>query len=249
MAGAVDSYYDEVKELQADKVHLESGRIVRTDALLFGTGWEDSLGYLPPSLRAELGLPYPLGAESDFTPDQVLASEEWVQLETKASTDILTQYPILANPPPHVRSSMANAPYRLYNLVVPVDDPTRSFAAIGMLQTTNYFRTGEAQSRWVTAYFDGKVGLPPLAERRDDVAHFVAWCRRRYLSSGNDGNSVNFDTLSYTDRLFAQLGLKSHLKSGWAYFFSPNRAEDYKGLGQEYAEKYGDDSDANGLER
>ncbi|CAK3813347.1 FAD-dependent monooxygenase [Lecanosticta acicola] len=239
IATFVDSYYDELQELEGNTIRLGSGRTIQTDTLLLGTGWQDSLSYLAPSLRAELGLPYPLKSESQLDQGQILAAKQWSQREHEADAKIVEKYPLLAEPPQHVRSPTTESPYRLYNLVVPVDDPSHSFAVVGMLGTTNYFRTGEAQALWITAYFDGRLTLPAVDERKDDVAHFVAWCRRRYLSTGNDGNSVNFDTLRYTDRLFEQLGLVSHLKTGWSYFFSPNTAQDYAGLQKEYIEKYG----------
>jgi hypothetical protein len=121
----------------------------------------------------------------------------------------------------------------------PLED--RNFACIGLVNTTNYFRTGEAQALWLTAWFDGvltsspsassssssssslkdpkkgteknerKAFLPPPPARRNAVAAFIAWNKRRYLSLGVEGNSVSFDTLRYTDHLLEEIGLKSHL--------------------------------------
>lgn len=239
VAGSAESFYDEVKILGEHDIHLQSGRSIRADVLLVGTGWQGSLGYISPALRAKLGLPYPLAAESDFNENQLAAAREWESMEREADAEVITTYPALSTPPAHTRTPINDAPYRLYNLMVPVDDPSRSLAVMGMIGTTNYFRTGEAQARWITAYFDNQVNLPPVSKRRDQVAHFVAWTRRRYLSSGNDGNSINFDTFRYTDRLYAELGLDSHIKRGFAYFFSPNRASDYVAVGREFLDRFG----------
>lgn len=218
---------------------MGSGETIKSDALLLGTGWRNSLDYMSPSLRADLGLPHPLTA--DLNNDQVNTSQNWSGREQSADKDIIASFPALADPPKHVRTPTNESPFRLYNLTIPVNDESRSFACIGQISTTNYFRTGEIQSLWVTAYFDGHLTLPPLEERKDQVAHFVAWNRRRYLSSGNAGNSVVFDTWRYTDRLLQDLGLKSHLKGMFGHLFSPNRAQDYAELRAEYIELYGTD--------
>jgi len=105
----------------------------------------------------------------------------------------------------------------------------------------NYFRTSEVQAVWATAYLDGKLKLPGLEEREREVALFVAWCRRRYLSNGEKGNHMTFEMMGYTDKLLAELGLRSHHR-GWFWdYFGPGTMSDLRGVGEEYVRKYGRD--------
>ncbi|KAL9051414.1 MAG: hypothetical protein Q9162_006021 [Coniocarpon cinnabarinum] len=234
----MDLFNDEIDHLRGREVCLKSGKCLQTDAILLGTGWRNSLDYMSPSLRASLGLPYLLTAE--LNRDEATAARRWFQREQDADVNITAAFPVLADPPTaHARSPVHESPFRLYNLVVSLDDDTRSFACIGQINTSSYFRTGEIQSLWVTAYFDGKLTLPPLEQRADDVAHFVAWNRKRYLRSGEEGNVVVFDTLRYTDRLLDEVGLESYHKGWLAHYLTPNRARDYAGLRDEYVQRFG----------
>jgi hypothetical protein len=261
LADHVDVYYDDIASLSPSPssppssatglITLRSGRTISTSALLLGTGWQPSTSFLPPSLCARLGLPYALGAEETFPAAQQAAAHRWREAERAADAAVVARYPILGEPPAHASHPVTRAPWRLYNLMVPVgggdgerntgeegeeeEGEDRSFACIGLLNTTNYFRTGEAQALWLTAWFDGRLtssssnnnndnnnrrtkgsppaSLPSPSARRSAVASFIAWNKRRYLSLGAEGNSVSFDTLRYTDHLLRELGLRSHLPS------------------------------------
>ena len=48
-----------------------------------------------------------------------------------------------------------------------------------------------------------------------------------------------FEQAGYTDRLLAEVGLKSHRKAWWRNFSAPARPEDFKGLREEYVRLYG----------
>ena len=147
---------------------------------------------------------------------------------------------MLANPPPHHRKHVTRTPYRLYKHIAPLSDidGARSIVFIGQICVGNYFRAVEAQSLWATAYLDKKLVLPEVEERQEEVALFTAWCRRRYLNNGEGGNWMTFELVGYTDRLLEQLGLKSHRKGWFKDLFEPCKASDFKGLREEYLEKY-----------
>lgn len=258
IAANVDIYYDDIASLSssptspsAGTITLTSTRTLTTTALLLGTGWRPSTTFLSPSLCATLGLPYPLSAEPTFSPAQQANAQRWRAQESRADEAVIKRYPILGNPPEHASNPVTRAPWRLYNLMVPLTAASsssssdeedissdeipeipideRNFACIGLLNTTNYFRTGEAQALWLTAWFDGILtssaspaspaekgkstppSLPSPTHRRSAVASFIAWNKRRYLSLGVDGNSVGFDTMRYTDHLLREIGLRSHL--------------------------------------
>ena len=92
---------------------------------------------------------------------------------------------------------------------------------------------------WATAYLDKKLALPDASARQKEVALFTAWCQRRYLTNGEKGNWVTLELVGYTDRLLEQLGLKSHLKASWfRNYFEPCKQSDFKGLKDEYVERY-----------
>ena len=77
-----------------------------------------------------------------------------------------------------------------------------------------------------------------MEERQEDVALFTAWCRRGYLNNREGGNWMTFELVGYTDRLLEQLGLKSHRKGWFKDLFEPCMASDFRGLREEYLEKY-----------
>ena len=49
---------------------------------------------------------------------------------------------------------------------------------------------------------------------------------------------MTFELVGYTDRLLEQLGLKTHQKGWFKDLFEPCKASDFRGLEEEYKEKY-----------
>lgn len=92
---------------------------------------------------------------------------------------------------------------------------------------------------WATAYLDGKLELPGLEEREKEVALFMAWCRRRYLSNGEKGNHMVFEMIGYTYKLLDELGLRSYRRGWFLDWFGPGTMVDLRGIGEEYVMKYG----------
>ena len=196
------------------------------------------MGPLPPILLPEsagrVRLPHIRPHES--SPE----AKPWAALEAAADQKVLSSFPQLANPPPHHQKPVKETPYRLYKHIAPLSDidESRSIVFIGQINVGNYFRAVEAQSMWATAYLDKKLALPKAEERQEEVALFTAWCRRRYLNNGEKGNWMTFELVGYTDRLLEQLGLRTHRKGWFRDLFEPCRAADFKGLKDEYLEKY-----------
>lgn len=225
-------YNSDIVSLSSHHTHLENGEAVPTDALLCGTGWSSTLSFFSQDLLAQLGLPHSLSHSPSSNNEK-----EWAKLEQEADKKVLTRFPMLANPPPHYHKIPFTTPYRLYNAIAPLNDP--SIAFVGHVMVANYFRLAEVQAIWATAYLDSHLPLPPLHERKGQIAEFVAWCRRRYLSNGEKGNWMAFEQAGYTDKLLAEVGLKSHRKTWWRDFWAPARPEDFRGLKEEYAKLYG----------
>ncbi|KAH8594037.1 flavin-binding monooxygenase-like protein-like protein [Bisporella sp. PMI_857] len=226
----------DISHLEEGQVCLKTGVKIPSDTILCGTGWVRSLQFFTPEQNALLGLPHP---PKDETPSE---KANWTRLETAANEEVLTSFPILANPPPHYQRPRTLTPYRLYKNIVPISDSSdHSIAFIGHVVAVNYFSVVQCQSMWATAYFDGQLDIPSKQEQEREVALFTTWCGRRYLSMGMEGNNMTFDLLGYTDGLLEQLGLKSHLRGWFKDSFAPVWASDYGRLVDEYIGKYGKD--------
>ena len=233
VADKVQVYREDIECLGNGMIRLKSGKEVNSDAILCGTGWVPSLSFFDQDMLAALGIPQPL---EEYPAEE---SKAWEALERNADRQVLDRFPLLANPPKHYHTPVTHTPYRLYNGIGPLND--NSIAFVGHVLVANYFRVAECQAIWATAYLDGKANLPPLEQRRKEVAFFVAWCRRRYLSNGDRGHWLSADQTGYTDALFRQLGLSSH-RGFWLWdSFLPNKAQDLRSLRAEYITKYGQD--------
>lgn len=240
IAQNVQVYHADIEELQKGTIRLKNGRNVPADAILCGTGWIPSLSFFDQDMLAELGIPQPL---KKYPPEE---AEIWDALEKDADRTVLERFPVLADPPKHHHTPVTHTPYRLYSNIAPLRD--NSIAFVGHVLVANYFRVAECQAMWVTAFLDGKVRLPPLEQRQKDVALFVAWCRRRYLSNGDRGHWMSADQTGYTDSLFRQLGLSSHRRFWlWDSFF-PSTNKDLHRLRAEYIRKFGQDTDLTNSE-
>lgn len=226
----VKIYHDDLHELDKGLVILKSGEQIPTDVLLCGTGWTSSLDFFSPKLLYTLGLPSPL----DAAPAE--DAEKWAALERSADEEILKRFPQLKKPPAYGNKPAETTPYRLYNGIAPLRDDSVVF--IGHVLLGNYFRGVECQAIWATAYLDKKLTLPTLSDREAQVAHFRAWCRRRYSSNGEVFNQMTFELLGYTDKLLQEVGLSSHRRGWFSDRFSPCTARDLRGLRDEYIAKY-----------
>lgn len=163
-----------------------------TYVLLCGTGWNwASFNFFEPQEMVRLRLPHGLTNE---TPEQ---AKLWSQLEGQADRDIIERFPILANPPEHHHKAIQTTPYRLYNGIATTEDS--SIAFLGYFNVGNFFRGAECQAIWATAFLDGKLQLPSIEVERLKIAQHVAWCKRRYLSNGELGNFVVFESNFYTE--------------------------------------------------
>ncbi|KAL8779505.1 MAG: hypothetical protein Q9213_006917 [Squamulea squamosa] len=231
IAQNVQVYHEDIQELGEGTIRLKTGEDIHCDAILCGTGWIPSLDFFDQGLLAELGIPQ---AVENYPPDQ---AKIWKALENDADQEVLDRFPILANPPEHYHTPVTETPYRLYKGIAPLRDD--SIAFVGHVLVANYFRVAECQAIWATAYLDGRIKLPPLEQRRKDVALFVAWCRRRYLSNGDRGHWIASEQTGYTDTLFHELGLSSHRRFWLWDAFVPSNKKDLHRVRAEYINKFG----------
>ncbi|KAI4134761.1 MAG: hypothetical protein LQ341_005972 [Variospora aurantia] len=168
-------------------------------------------------------------------------SFEFFSADDLADDEVLTRFPILAEPPKHHHKAIQATPYRLYNGIAPLDD--RSIAFVGHFNVGNFFKGAECQAIWATAYLDGNLELPSIESRQLTIARHIAWCKRRYLSNGELGNFLLHESNFYLDDLLQEVGLTSHLRGWFSNWFRPGLARDLAGLRDEYVAKYSSTSD------
>ncbi|KAI6085551.1 flavin-binding monooxygenase-like protein-like protein [Hypoxylon rubiginosum] len=232
VAEKVYVYRGDVKLLSGKELYLddENGTHFPCDAILCGTGWKDGLGMFDNRTFMELGLPYP----KDIEPQE--ESAKWEKLVGRADEQILKRFVMLRNPPKHYHKYETRTPYRLYHTMAPVHDDSILF--MNHVVAGIKLFAAEAQAIWAVAYWDKAFPLPSVAEREDDIAHMIAWNKRRYLSNGELGNFAAFDSVPYADRLFDEMGVTSHRKKGWlGNIFAPIMPADLGKVWHEYLER------------
>ena len=233
IAPNVHVYLSDIGEVKEKCIRLTTGEDVEADILVCGTGWHPAaFDFFEPEERRRLGLPHPL---TDDVPEE---ADLWKHLHQQADAEITKDFPMMTKPPDHFHKRASLTPYRLYNGILPLRDD--SIAFVGYTIYANYFRGTECQAIYVTAIFDKNIKLPPLETRQAQVAKAIAFCQRRYLSAGNLGNFIPFESNWYTDKLLQDVGLNSHLKGWWwSKWFVPGVARDLAGSKDEYIAKYG----------
>ncbi|CAO2651136.1 Nn.00g094330.m01.CDS01 [Neocucurbitaria sp. VM-36] len=231
ISSSVYVHRDQVKSLDKNLVRFESGDEVKCDAIVCGTGWISLPQFFDNKQTVELGLPLPLQDE----PTEV--AEHWKELLQVADKDICSRFPLLASPPEHVHQKIGTTPYRLYQGMAPTQDDSILF--MNHLNTGNKMLAAEVQALWAVAYFDKQIELPSRTDMEKKIATWVAFSRRRYLSNGELGNAINFESITYTDNLLEEMGLSAH-KKGWkAQWFEPFRPSDLGKAWAEYLQKHG----------
>jgi dimethylaniline monooxygenase (N-oxide forming) len=220
---------DEILSLEKGKIQLEGGGEIQCDAILCGTGWKPSLQFFEEQDLLRLDLPHLPESESSAM------TEKWAQLMLDTDKKLCSMYPMLENPPPHPHTHIATTPYRLYQGMVSAQDDSILF--MNHIVTGNKLFAADIQAMWAVAFFDKRIALPSVDDMDKDTALWVTYSRRRYLSSGELGNNLAFETITYTDRLLKQLGLTAHKKGMWKDMFEPFRPSDLGKAWQEYLGK------------
>jgi dimethylaniline monooxygenase (N-oxide forming) len=232
IAANVQVYRAKVKSLHRTEVYLDDDADTHfpCDALLCGTGYERDFSHFTIKQRKDLGLPYPKSLEDPVT------NKKWEDLVHTADKQILSRFMILRDPPPHTHLGESRTPYRLYNGIASLTDPSIVF--LNHVTFANKTAGAEIQAMWATAYFDGNVVIPPISERERNVATWIAWNKRRYLSNGELGVNLTLDVVPYIDVLMKEMGLTRHKGKGWLRdFFAPVLPADLGRAWKEYLEK------------
>ncbi|KAL8998266.1 MAG: hypothetical protein Q9169_002671 [Polycauliona sp. 2 TL-2023] len=231
IAPNVQIHLEDITHLRTNNVCLQSGTEIGTEVLLCGTGWNTTpFDFFSVDDLVRLGLPHRLEDEPPET------AERWAHMVHDADIEVLDRFQILRSPPKHHHKIIRTTPYRLYNGIAPLSD--NSIAFIGYFGVGNFFKGAECQAIWATAYLDGNLRLPSVESRQLTIARHIAWCKRRYLSNGELGNFLLFESNFYLDELLEEVGLTSHLRGWFSNWFRPGLARDLAGLRDEYVAKY-----------
>lgn len=225
-------YRGEVKLLSGNELYLndENGTHFPCDAVLCGTGWKRGVDMFDHSTLMALGLPFPKTIE----PQEETA--KWEKLIGDADEQVVRRFVMLRNPPKHYHKYDSRTPYRLYQTMAPIHDDSILF--MNHVVAGAKLFAAEAQAIWAVAYWDKAFKLPSAADREKDIAHMIAWNKRRYLSNGELGHFAAFDSVPYVDRLLDEIGLTEHRNKGWlGNMFSPIMPADLGRVWQEYLTK------------
>ena len=166
--GTIRVHVADITNLSPRKVHLSNGDALKTDALIFSTGWKHlpAIDFHPKGSARELGLPHniPLPADEDA-------------LVKEADDYILRNFPRLASQPQMNKkykplagdesTKSLDQPFRLYRFMIPpayVND--RSIAYIGMIMSIHTSPIAQAQALWLTAYFSNGLSHDRIERRR-----------------------------------------------------------------------------------
>lgn len=223
-------YRNNISSMKTHSIVLDDGTEIEADVLLCGTGWSARYPFFSKEQACSLGLPH---HPEDDTPE---VSQLWNALLVMAEQQVISDFPVLKNPPPHDTPAVPTTPLRMYNCIAPLSDPSVVF--LGHAHLSNSFRTSEAQAIWATAYFDGNVKMPTREQAQRNIAYMNALSRKRYPTHGAAGDYLFFEVVWYTDRLLEEVGLKSHRKGWWADMIEPCLASDFKDVKEEYLERY-----------
>lgn len=226
IAEQVHVYRNDISHFSSDGIHLEDGPVLPCDYFLLGTGFKEEYPFFSAEEHRRLGLAHP--------PISNAEQDEWLRLSEAADKEIIHRFPMLEHGPGFTKTPRVT-PFRLYNTIAPLSDPTIAF--LGCVSLVNMFAGAEWQALWACAYLDGNIELPPKEEMRKRIAMDNQWSRRRYPFYGEtSGICFDLECIFYGDRLLEELGCTSHIDglSNWEYWTKVNFAEQYKGVLGEY---------------
>jgi dimethylaniline monooxygenase (N-oxide forming) len=210
-------------------LYLEDGTHFPCDAVLCGTGWKPGIEFFSTDLLVKLDLPHHKEDE------QYETTAKWEKLTMEADEKVRKKYLLLANPPAHSHKHIQTTPYRLYNCMAPLSDDSILF--MNHVTAGNKLFAAEAQAIWAVAHFDKKIVPSSTEEKEKEIATWVAWCQRRYLSNGELGNFAAFDSVPYVDKLLNDIRATAHRKGWWRDLFEPFKPHDLGVAWKEYLDR------------
>lgn len=246
-----------ITSMHGRSLTLSNGSMIESDAVIWATGWHHPYGSMfDPALIATLGIPVPRSRQ----PEEY--RKHWESLEHAAEAKIVTDYPILGNPPQNLNLHLKEYRHyaRLYRFMVPpglTADHDRSVVFLGNLHPFSIPSWAEIASLWAISYLEGLFPLNPRLEVLNDreemerqAAYEISYFKLRYIDVMIAPLLV-MEFREVCDQLVLDLGLRPDRKvmqaereglwfdpwgwRAWAIeWFSPYSARDYRGLIEEF---------------
>jgi len=208
---------DEGKMVKVSRASIKSmkdcfsdGSTVETDAIIFATGWQNASNPLfSPDLANELGLPVPCASLSE------LESGHWQDLDVAADKQVLEAYPMLANPPPQIKSvPRTETQLRQLRTIVPpklARRGDRSIVFLGQLNNTQNFYFAETSALWAVAYLSRLLPVDSFSGHFDDMSKEIAlhnaFMRWRYPGWKNTPYAV-LEIRDWIDATLRDMGIR-----------------------------------------
>jgi dimethylaniline monooxygenase (N-oxide forming) len=147
-------------------MQLESGQVLRADAVVYATGWRSSIDFFDEDEAAQLGIPVPLNRQD------VDAEKLWDSLESKADMLVTNALPRLAEyPKPEMDRENGTTQFRMYRQVISpriLNQQDRSITFVGYVANSqNLYLLGN--SGFVGSRMDGRRATKTIADRGSDA--------------------------------------------------------------------------------
>ena len=165
-------------------MQLDSGQVLKADAVVYATGWRSSIDFFDEAEAAQLGIPIPVDQQD------VVAKKLWDSLESKADTLVTDALPRLADRPrPETDTETGTTQFRMYRQVLSprlLAQRDRSLMFVGFVSNSQTAICSEILALWAVAWMENLLPkqLPSEAQMEADVARVNAWMARRYGGRG-----------------------------------------------------------------
>ncbi|KAF2483979.1 hypothetical protein BDY17DRAFT_352592 [Neohortaea acidophila] len=220
--------------IDGSRIHMDSGDVLNTDAIILATGYNHSTGIPlePASKNLSRGCPIDLSEHQDnIYPD----------LDAKSDRQIVSQFPLMLHAPSKPERTPSLTPWRLWRFLAPPSQINNSAKGRNLvfLNAVASFQTVikcEVTSLWAYAYLHDRLAIPTPTES-DARREISLWTRfgkfRAALGMQGKQADLLLDGLPYYDLLLRDLGLRSWRK-GWGWigevFWGAYSAQDYRGI-------------------
>ncbi|KAI2617408.1 cofactor FMO1 FAD enzyme [Hypoxylon sp. NC1633] len=238
-AGDCTVHRTEIASLtDSDVVTLRNGAQFHADYVVLCTGFDKSYQPFSPELQQELGL-----APSPFD------VKKWARLEADAELTVDEMLPAIKEPPLELnanisgeRQKLSHGPSRHYRrLVIPklAAYGDRSIYFPGFIHSIYTPLVSEVQALWGVTFLLGLNDVPQQDSMEREVAEWIVWSRKRYMTQGRKHAYAIYDFLSYIDLLLGDLGINTQRKNNmFSELFVPAYPRDYRGLIDEFRVAY-----------
>jgi dimethylaniline monooxygenase (N-oxide forming) len=220
-------------------MQLDSGQVLRADAVVYATGWRSSIDFFDEEEVAQLGIPMPLDQQD------VDAEKLWDSLDTKGDMLVTDALPRLAEwSKPEMDRATGTTQFRMYRQVLSprlLAERDRSITFVGFISNSQTSICSEILALWAVAWMEDILpkSLPAEAQMEVDVARVNAWMARRYGARGRRDPEIVLEIQTFFDQLMQDLGLRVHRKNKGFFgplveWVVPYEGSDYKGMIDEF---------------